>query len=201
MRGSIRRPRKFTVRQAFAAMLIAASVGASLSAQADEPAADGPRQLADVTLERSIAIGGHDIGLYSCRVRGFLWLDLYVSALYLPPEGLPAMGRADRAKAIRMTVLAGKILSNRMSDRYRDAMLPHVSETALNALDDRFATLDYGDTIWLVYSPKEGLSVQVNDLPLVHAPDHGAIDALLEAWGRGEPWAEKLERAVKDHRC
>lgn len=186
-----------------ACLAVLALIAGPLSAvgASSEIAALGPRVVVDVTLQRQIAIGGQDISLFSCRRRGLLWLDFYVSALYLPPVGIPAMGRADQAKAIRLTVLDGEYLSNKIPQRYRDTLGAYLGEDEIEALDRWFRALERGDTVWLTYSPATGISVSINDRPLLSSSNHELVEALLDTWARNDPWERKLAEAVADHRC
>jgi hypothetical protein len=188
-------------------------VSSALSDPIPQDILSGARQTAALTLPESKVMaqvvlpvryqaGREALTLTGCGVRPFLWMDLYVAALYLPEAGgQAAMGSPARGKVIRMTILDGSILPLHIPAHFRRALSGYLPEAKLDELDRRFRDLRREDTLLLAYTPGDGLRLSINQVEVASIPGHDGVMALLSAWGGEKPWQPKLEEMLRRFPC
>lgn len=170
----------------------AALAGALLAASAAAAAALPP----------AVSVGGERLQRVSCGVREILWVDVYRAALYLragaPPD---AALDADEPAALRVEVESPRHFPYRMPEKWRRALGTGLDDAAMERVDEAYQRLGAGDRLAIEYRPGNGASLYRNGTPVAHAPGHGVIAALLEAWAEDEPAADKVRRIVLQRPC
>jgi len=68
-------------------------------------------------------------------------------------------------------------------------------------VDNAYRTLVRGDTMTVVYGPREGVTMRLNGRVIARAQGHRAVDAILVAWAEDEPIEAKLDRMAAQHPC
>jgi hypothetical protein len=137
-----------------------------------------------------------------CSVRHTLWIEHYVSAVYVPGgASLQALRDRQSAKAVLLHMIETRYLPPEIPRKWRRALQMAVDRDAMSKVRGAYQGLRNGDVLAIVYTPRDGVSLSLNGEALVTARGHGVIDSLLATWRGQESLREKLERAEREHEC
>lgn len=160
------------------------------------------KTLAGVHLPRFLQTEAGALELASCGVRRTLWIEHYVAALYVPRSAGPHTLRyADRPKAVRLHIVDGRYLPQEISEKWRHALESVLPERSMASVRRAYGMLRQGDVVTIVYVPARGVTIDLNETMVVHAPGHAAVDAVLEAWAERESISSKLDQLGSEHAC
>ena len=160
------------------------------------------KTLAGVHLPRFLQTQAGALELASCGVRRTLWIEHYVAALYVPRRANPhALRHVDRPKAVRMHVVDERYLPQEISEKWNDALESALPERSMASVRRVYRMLGQGDVVTIVYVPDHGVTIDLNDTTVAHAPGHAAVDAVLEAWAERESISSKLDELRSEHAC
>lgn len=179
------------------------AVAAALSAAALLVAPPAPgATLAGVNIVPLIQSPAGVLQAVACGVRDTLWIEHYVAALYVPRgESLHAVRDDAYAKAVRLHIVDASHLPDEIPEKWRTALETKLDASSMRAMRSSFAALRNGDVVTILYTPRHGVTMTVNERRVVRARGHAAIDAVLTAWTEEEPLQSRLERLRREHPC
>jgi hypothetical protein len=155
-----------------------------------------------VYLPDRLRLYSHVLELAACGVRDTLWIEHYVTAVYVQRgESLQALRREDQAKAVALHVVEDRYLPDEIPSRWRKALESTLAPTAMANVRQAYRTLRNGDIATVFYTPRRGVVLSVNGEPIVRTAGHAVISSILKAWAADEPLAAKLERLQREHSC
>lgn len=158
--------------------------------------------VAGVQLPDSLTTGAQPLQLVSCGVRDTLWIDHYVAGLYLPPgRTLQELRSPKTAKAVRLQVIDGAWLPERIPGKWRGALEAELEQEPMSRVRTAYRGLSKGDVVTFAYLPGEGVTMSVNRSTVLRAQGHDVIDAILETWSGEDPISGKLQRLALKHPC
>lgn len=164
-------------------------------------------ELAGVKLADSVQVGSRELQLNGAGVRSRFFLDLYITALYLPAKSTSfATVLADGGeKRIALHLLIG-ISADHLYSALKNAIAANHTPAELGALEvplKEFAAVFYaideiekGDVVTLDYLPGSGTRVSVNGVAkgtVGGAPFYGA---LLKVWLGDRPAQADLRQKL-----
>lgn len=152
---------------------------------------------------KGLQVGHHALSAAGCMVRETLWIDHYAAALYVPPRMPAAAAVQDptRPKALRIQILNKTFMPAEVPRKWRHTLEKQLDGETYGRVRSAYKALEAGDVITFAYVPGPGVMLHVNGDVIATTPNHGVIDALLDAWADGEPVAERIGRAVKRNPC
>jgi hypothetical protein len=158
--------------------------------------------VAGVQLPKKLRVDEHTLALSSCGVRDTLWVEHYVAALYVPPgmRAKPAVKDASVPKVLRVHVLTTEHFPEQLPEQWRKPLQASLRSDKFAKVSSSYKGLRSGDVMTFIYTPKQGLTMQVNRNTVVNSA-HGVIDAMLNAWTTGEASSETLGNLLKGHSC
>jgi hypothetical protein len=131
-----------------------------------------------------------------------LWIEHYVSAVYVPRgESLQALRDRQSAKAVLLHVIETRYLPADIPRKWRRALERALDREAMSKIRAAYHALHNGDVLAIVYTPRDGVSLSLNRDVLVTARGHGVIESLLATWRGGRSLRGKLDRAEREHEC
>lgn len=137
-----------------------------------------------------------------CGVRDSLWIEHYVTAVYVPRgASVQAINDAERPKAVRLHIVNSQYLPSEIPQKWRVALQSELDPQQMDKVRSAYKSLRTGDVITTLYTPDDGLRMLVNGRPLVTAQGHGVISAILKAWAEKESVTGKLARLNAKHAC
>lgn len=158
--------------------------------------------VAGVQLPDSLALGAQPLRLVSCGVRETLWIDHYAAGLYLPPgRALQELKSPQTPKAVRLQVIEGAWLPERIPGKWRGALEAELAQEPMTQVRTAYRGLSNGDIVSFAYLPREGVTMSVNGRTVLRVPGHAVIDRILETWAGEDPISGKLERLTLKHPC
>jgi hypothetical protein len=170
---------------------------ASIAATAAQPASVG-----GVEFTRYLHTREGVLELASCGVRNTLWMEHYVAALYVPRGGSArAVQDREQPKAVVMQVVDGRFIPQRIPRKWRRPLGRTLDAATFSRVQRAFRTLSEGDRITVLYTPRSGLSMYLNDRLVAQDEGHTVIDAILDAWKENDTIQGKLDRLQSEHPC
>ena len=169
---------------------------------------DGGKVLAGDTdlAPNSLQTPNRTLTVFSCGLREVMWTDIYSVAFYLPDRRGrgEALWDADVPKAIRVEIVYEGEVPDGLPSEWREQLEEVLSEETLQEFNALYSELAGGDVVEVLYGPKRGAVVRVNDRQkdsiVVRSP-HGLIEALLELWIGEHPVSKGLRRELKTRGC
>jgi hypothetical protein len=157
--------------------------------------------IAGVHLPERMRLDGTELALASCGVRDTLWIDHYVAALYVPREARPepAIKDANTSKILLVRIISAEQFPEQLPQKWREPLKASLSAEKFSQMSAAYERLRAGDVMLYSYSPRAGLTLQVNG-ETVFAAGHGVIDSLLRAWQRGDE-SGSLGKLLQGHGC
>lgn len=189
---------------AAAACLVAACGAAAprASATAVSAVAAAAVLLAGVRLERTLTVGGTTLNLLSCGVRDTMWIDHYVTGLYVAPGGSALAARDPSApKAVLLKIVQARFLPARIPEKWRAALQRELEREPMARVRRAYSGLADGDVVTFAYLPDDGVTMSVNGHAVIRTPGHGVIDSILDAWAEKDPISGRLQRLVFSNPC
>ena len=167
------------------------------------PCAAAAIDIAGVTLPRRVELGGRELTLASCGVRGTLWIDHYVAALYVPPDNPPAQAVRDPAvaKLIRVQIIESAYLPANIPEQWREPLREQLAAEPMTRIRAMYDHLQAGDVITISYAAQHGVALDINGRTIVTKPSHELITAMLTAWAEGDSISGKLQRLLLESPC
>lgn len=155
-----------------------------------------------VFLPNRLHVQSHVLALAACGVRATLWLEHYVTAVYVPRgASLQALSDPRRPKAIAVHVIEADYFPDDIPSKWRLALERALARTAMAQLRHAYRSLRAGDVMTIVYTPSHGVVLDLNGEPLVRAAGHAVIDSVLKAWAQDSLVRTKLKRLERGHSC
>jgi hypothetical protein len=155
-----------------------------------------------VYLPERLKLQSHVLELAACGVRDTLWIEHYVTAVYVKRgESLQALRRDDQPKAVALHVVEDRYLPDEIPTKWRAALERALTPTAMANVRQAYRSLRNGDIASVSYAPRRGVVLSVNGEPIVRTADHAVISSILKAWAADEPVVAKLERLQREHGC
>lgn len=151
----------------------------------------------------ALVVGSQSLRAASCATRDTLWIHHYVAALYVPPQ-LPAddaLLDREQPKALLVQLLSRAFLPREMPKKWRVTLEQHLDPPSFASVREAWRRLAVGDRVLIDYAPERGVEVQLNEQVIARSERHEVVEALLGVWADGEPVRERVNRAVRKHRC
>ncbi len=140
--------------------------------------------------------------LASCALREESIADLYVVALYLPPQAEPRQAvREDVAKGVLVQVVYEGRVPDAVPDDWSEALREELDSEMRAALQDAYADVKTGDVIAVAYTPDSGTTITIGGRQVAAQPGDGPIAALLEMWVGVRPVSADLKRLLLTPGC
>lgn len=166
------------------------------------PAVAADKILEGVALPRYLQTPSGLLERTVCGVRDSLWIEHYVAAVYVPRGGsLDAVRDAQQAKAVTLHVIEDRYLPDEIPEKWRPALERSLPKAAMGRVRAAYRGLRDGDVVTILYTPRDGLMLSVNDRLYVQGRGHTVIEAILAAWAEDEPLTTKLRRMTEKHAC
>lgn len=161
-----------------------------------------------VSLSDRLHVGKRDLVLNGAGVRSkFVFLDLYVAALYLPEKTRSSDAVLSGAGENRMALhILRAIDSETLSTSFHKAIALNLTRAELAALDvqlRQFSALftmmseaKEGDVITMDYAPGKGTNINFNDVTIGRIEGAAFNRALLKVWLGSKPVQEDLKKGL-----
>jgi len=193
------RRRLFPARSTRVASLCLAMALASGQGLADQ------RSVAN--LESRASLEGVDLVLNGAGLRNFLFLDVYVMALYLPKRlsDANAVLKQDLPRSVKITLLrdvsaerdVGFLMAGLEANNTPDELAAiHVQLEQFLRLMRALGTISKGSVLQLDYLPNVGTRVWLNQRLLDTVPGAAFNRSMLKIWLGDQPTQENLKRAL-----
>lgn len=143
-------------------------------------------ELAGVTMPDTVEVGGQTLVLNGMGLREFLFIDVYVSSLYLPTRTTSSREaiESDVPKRIVLSFVLPRVSREKMIATFRDGLSTNPDAAnmgdRLETFFGTFETCHDGDKIFLDYSPTIGLSVTKDGRQRAIIP---GADFMRAIWG------------------
>lgn len=164
-------------------------------------------EVAGVRLPDRVHVAGRDLVLNGAGLRKFLFMDIYVAALYLPERRRDTRDILNRdiPRSFQLTLL--RDLSTQQNlDVLKEGLVANNSPDEIEAIQQEVDSflghirslreVPAGTAIQLSYVPGVGTSVSVNGRFLGAIPGEAFNRALLRIWLGNDPAEGKLKRAL-----
>lgn len=161
-----------------------------------------------VSLSDRLHVGTRDLVLNGAGVRSkFVFLDLYVAALYLPEKTKSSDAILSGAGENRMALhILRNIDSETLSKSFYKSIALNLTRAELAALDvqlRQFSALftmmseaKEGDVITMDYAPGKGTNINFNDVTIGRIEGAAFNRALLKVWLGSKPVQEDLKKGL-----
>ena len=160
------------------------------------------KTLAGVELCESLETPAGVLHLTVCGVRDSLWIDHYVTALYVAPGApLHVLNDPNQPKAVLLHIVESRYLPPRLPKKWARALARELEPRAMSKVTRAYRQLADGDVVSITYSPAAGVVMSVNASTVVRAPRHRVIGSILREWAGKESLKKKLVRVEREHSC
>lgn len=151
----------------------------------------------------ALRVGSQSLPAASCATRETLWIHHYAAALYVPSKASPAAALQDprQPKAFHVQILSRTFLPKDLPLKWRDTLEAHLDLPSFTSVRLAWRELAVGDQVTIAYLPGNGVTLQLNNRVIAHAPRHDVIDALLQTWAENEPIPQRVNRVVAKNPC
>lgn len=160
-------------------------------------------ELAGVALDDTVQLADQDLVLNGIGLREFLWIDIYVGALYLPAKTTdPEQAiTVDAPKRIVMHFIFRKAPRDKVLATFRDGI---AKQDNADQLADRLAGLEAmidrdlvaGDRVLLDYVPGEGLTISLAGKPVGTIEGKDFMQAIWRIFLGDPPASRKLKEGM-----
>lgn len=179
----------------------------ALAALSPAQAAAPDNQVAGIQLPDRVSVAGRDLVLNGAGLRRFMFMDIYVAALYLPERrhDTHTILDLDIPRSLQLTLLRD-VSTQQNLDTLKDGLIANNSAAEMEAIHGEVETfLGYirglrevtaGTTIRLNYVPGTGTRVSVNGRFLGTVAGEAFNRAMLRIWLGEDPVETSLKRAL-----
>lgn len=177
------------------------AAGALLAAQL--AALPGAASMTMLDMPEALQLGEEKLVPASCGIRSTLWIEHYVSVLYLPGRRPSANELMDpgAAKVLRLKLASTRLIPHDIPRKWREPIARHLSREEYARAGSAYRTLRPGDIVTIAYAPGLGARLHFNERVVARTADHSLIDAILETWAGGDPLPQKLHRVMRRNPC
>jgi hypothetical protein len=135
-------------------------------------------------------------------VRDTLWIDHYVTALYVPRgSSIDPVRDPAQPKAVIMRIVEARYLPEQIPAKWLEALEREVAPERLMRVKDAYRRLQTGDSVSIEYAPRQGTFMRVNRRIVARLPGQRLIDSILVAWAEGDDIETKLRQLGAEHPC
>jgi hypothetical protein len=162
-------------------------------------------EMAGVTLEDSISIGGTDVPLAGAGIRKKVVIKVYVAGLYMagPSNDPAAIISTDQARALAMHFVYKKVGAEKLKSSWREGFeknTPAPSPELAKKMDQFVGMFTEdalkGDKYTLTYNPGEGTKVVLKGVDKGTIPGADFASALMGIWFGDYPADKGLKKSV-----
>lgn len=147
-------------------------------------------------------VHGHELVLTSCAMREAMWTDLYLAALYLPPETVPRQAaQPDLPKAFRIEVVYEGNVPEEAPEGWREAVRRKLDHEMQQVIRDAYEGAETGDVITIGYAPGEGTTITVNGESVLRQAGHEGVSSILQMWMGDQAVSRNMRRLLLQPGC
>lgn len=141
--------------------------------------------------------------LSGCGLREFLFMDIYLLAVYLPVDrnSLEDIQSPGTGKVYVLDVLYKGELPDDIPGLWREPLAEEISSELLAILQEQYDRVDSGDRVEIAYLPDHGETLRINGEVVIRDPDRELIPALTDLWLGNDPVSGNLKRLLLNGRC
>lgn len=141
--------------------------------------------------------------LSGCGLREFLFMDIYLLAIYLPEQGhtLSEIQGNTIGRIFLLDVLYEGNLPDDIPGLWREPLAEEISAELLEILQEQYDRVDSGDRVEIAYQPDQGEVLRINGEVVIRDQGRELMPALTDLWLGDDPVSGNLKRLLLNGQC